>query len=305
MKKQFKMTDLGLLSFYLGIEVKQSSDGIILNQSAYAKRILDKAGLGECNPCHIPIEPRLKLGKNSSAPPTDQTEYRSIVGSLRYLVHTRPDIVYAVRYVSRFMESPTTEHLATLKKILRYVAGSLTLGYRFIQATSEPRLVGYSDSDMAGDIDTRKSTTGMFFFLGPNPVCWQSNKQKVVALSTCEAEYIAAASAACQGVWLARLLGELRGEEARCVELRIDNKSAISLSKNPVLHDRSKHIDTRYHYLRECVEDGRIMTEFICSAGQLADILTKGLARARVAIYLKFPMATECASFMTEQLMSE
>ena len=281
MKAEFQMSDLGLLSFYLSIEVKQDDGKITLNQASYAKRILDKAGMGDCNPCYVPIEPRFKLSKQSSAPPFDATEFRSVVGSLRYLVHTRPDIAFAVGYVSRFMESPTTEHFAAVKKILRYVAGTLRHGCCFRRLEDEPRLVGYSDSDMAGDVDTRKSTTGVMFFLGENLISWQSHKQKVVALSTCEAEYIAATTAACQGVWLARLFGELKDEEAHCVELRIDNKSAISLSKNPVLHDRSKHIDTRYHYLRECVEEGRMKVEYISSEGQLADILTKGLGRAR------------------------
>jgi hypothetical protein len=103
----------------------------------------------------------------------------------------------------------------------------------------------------------------------------------VVALSTCEAEYIAATTAACQGIWLARLLGELQNKEAEKIVLKVDNKSAISLSKNPVLHDRSKHIDTRFHFIRDCVEDGRVEVEFIGTDGQLADILTKALGRVR------------------------
>src|SRR5438105_7139583 len=142
-------------------------------------------------------------------------------------------------------------------------------------------LTGYSDSDMAGSVDTRKSTSGVLFFLGRSPVSWQSVKQKVVALSSCEAEYIAAATAAFQGVWLARLLGELDRKEAEAVGLRVDNKAAIALSKNPMFHDRSKHIDTRFHYICDLVEDGSVEVEHITTEEQLADLLTKGLGRAR------------------------
>jgi hypothetical protein len=134
---------------------------------------------------------------------------------------------------------------------------------------------------MAGDVDTRKSTTGVFFFLGDNPVSWQSQKQKVVALSSCEAEYIAATTAVCQGIWLARLLGDFREEEPKAATLMVDNQSAISLIKNPVFHERSKHIDLRFHYIRECVEKGQILVEFTSTESQLADILTKPLGRVK------------------------
>ena len=121
----------------------------------------------------------------------------------------------------------------------------------YTRLTGGAHLTSYSDSDMAGDVDTRKSTTGVLFFLGQSPISWQLAKQKVVALSSGEAEYIAAATAACQGVWLARLLGELDHKEAEAVGLRVDNKAAIALSKNPMFHDWSKHIDTRFHYIRD------------------------------------------------------
>lgn len=234
-----------------------------------------------CNPVHVPMEPRLKLSKVSSNPPVDTTLYRSIVGSLRYLVHTRPDITFAVGYVSRFMESPTTEHWSAVKHILRYIAGTLNYGCRYGRNIAEAKLVGYSDADMAGDIDDRKSTTGVVFLLGGSPVSWQSQKQKVVALSSCEAEYIAATTAACQGVWLAQLLGDMLGKEAGSATLLVDNKSAIQLCRNPVFHDRSKHIETRYHFIRQCVEGGKIAVDYIHTDEQLADILTKALGRVK------------------------
>jgi hypothetical protein len=289
MKDKFRMSDLGLLKYYLGIEFQQDTSGISLSQGAYASKLLERAGMAGCNPVHVPMEPRLKLSKESKAPAADATLYRSVVGCLRYLVHTRPDISFAVGYVSRFMEKPTTEHLAAVKYLLRYVAGTINLGCRYTSSgdamltgfMGDGSLTGFSDSDMAGDVDDRKSTSGVLFMLGGNPVTWQSTKQKIVALSTCEAEYVAATTAACQGVWLKRLTEDLLNKCHDIPTILIDNKSAIQLCKNPVLHERSKHIEVRYHFIRQCVEEGKINVDYICTDDQLADILTKPLGRNR------------------------
>jgi hypothetical protein len=280
MQAEFKMSDLGPLSFYLGIEVHQQKGRITLSQGAYAARIVEKAGLAGCNPCATPMEPRLKLSKNSSAPTVDETMYRSLVNSLRYLVNTRPDLAFSVGYVSRFLERPTEEHLAAVKRIIRYVVGTVHLGCQYGR-NDNWKLVGYSDSDLTGDIDSSKSTTGLAYLLGENLISWQSQKQKVVALSTCEAEYMAASAAACQGIWLSRLLGDLRNRAVEGVELRIDNQSAMALIKNHVFHDRSKHIRTRYHFIQQSVEEGDIYPVHVCGEDQLADILTKALPKAR------------------------
>jgi hypothetical protein len=281
MQSMFAMSDLGLLSFYLGIEVHQSNASITLKQAAYAAKLVEKAGLADCNPVHIPMEPRLKLSKDSKNPAVDKTLYRSIVGSLRYLVHTHPDITFAVGFVSRFMEEPTTEHWAAVKHLIRYVAGTLHFGCRYERDAGELNLIGFSDADHAGDIDDRKSTTGMVFLLRGSAISWQSQKQKATATSSCEAEYMAASAAACQGIWLRRMLAELLGRDGDTITLLIDNKSAIQLSKNPVFHDRSKHIDIKYHHIRECVQDGRINVDYVRTSEQLADILTKALPRPR------------------------
>jgi hypothetical protein len=180
------------------------------------------------------------LSKKDESSPVDKTKYRSIIGSMRYLVNTRPDIAFVVGIVSRFMEDPRAKHWAAVKQILRYLAGTVNYGCVYT------KLLGYSDSDLAGDVDDRKSTSGSVFLLGNSLVTWVSQKQRMAALSPCEAEYIASANAACQGIWLSRLLGELLGIQAPKVKLLVDNKSAIALSKNPVHHDMSKHIDTKY-----------------------------------------------------------
>lgn len=245
-------------------------------------KILDKAGMSECNPCQVPMEPRLKLYKSQEEKRVDPTRYRSLVGSLRYLINTRPDLAYSVGIVSRFMEEPTVSHMAAVKQILRYVKGSITLGCHYgRKGEGTPELVGFCDSDLAGDVNDRKSTSGAVFFLGSNLITWASLKQKTVAFSSCEAKYMSAATAACQGIWLSRLLGELQNKEAQCVKLKIDNMSAISLSKNPVYHDRSKHIQIRYHFIRNCVEEGSVAVEHVSIGNQLADLLTKPLARVK------------------------
>ena len=273
MKKLFDMSELGLLCFYLGIEVRQDTTGIALRQTHYAKRILKLSGMIGCNPAHTPME-KLKLSRESTAEEVDPTHYRRLIGSLRYLVHTRPDIAFAVRYMSRFMERLTMEHLRAVKRILRYVAATLDCGLHYGRAPDTARFVGYYDSDLAGDVDASKSTTRTMFFLHDCLVCWQSLKQKVVALSSCEAEYIATTTAATQALWLSRMLAELLGRKVDVVELKVDIKSALALAKNPVFHERSKHIRIKYHFIRDCLEDGSIKANHIATTDQLANILT-------------------------------
>ena len=239
MKKKFIMSDLGLLSYYLGIEVKQGDDGITLSQYAYSKKILESAGMQNCNPTATPMEARLKLGKKVEYKVVRPSQYRSIIGSLRYLVNTRPNLAYAVGVVRRFMEAPSQAHWGAVKQILRYLKGTVDLGCKYERGIELiPLLLGYSD--FAGDVEDRKSTTRVVYFLGNNLVTWSSQKQKIVALSSCEAEYVAAAPP-CQGVWLSWLLGDMLGTKEMSLKLLMDNKSEIALSKNPVHHDRSKH----------------------------------------------------------------
>ena len=169
MQKLFKMSDLGLLTYYLGIEVTQSKGEITLCQRGYAEKIIEQAGMAGCNRCNTPMECILKLRKEDDAKPFDPSLYRSIIGSLRYLVHSRPDITHAVGIVSRFMEKPTNTHWTAVKQILRYVQGTLSYGCRYVRGGSGD-ILGYSDSDHAGDVGDRKSTSGHIFFLGKNPI---------------------------------------------------------------------------------------------------------------------------------------
>lgn len=228
------------------------------------------------------MEPKLKLHKDSEGVPVDTTEYRRVIGCLRYLLHTRPDLAYSVGMASRYMEKPTVMHHKVVKQILRYLKGTIHFGLVYARGRCE-ELAGYTDSDLAGDLDDRRSTGGMVFYINGSPVSWCSQKQKTVALSSCEAEFMAATAAACQALWLRNLLGELIACKPKPVNLFVDNKSAIALMKNPVFHGRSKHIDTRYHFIRECVERGQIVVEFVSTEEQRADALTKALPSVKFA----------------------
>ena len=150
------------------------------------------------------------------------------------------------------METPTTTHFKASKRILRYLKGTIDFGL-YYSVSDDCKLIGYSDSDWAGDSNDKKNTTSFVYFLGDTAFTWMSKKQPIVTLSTCEAEYVAAITCVSHGIWLQNLLKELNMSQVEPTEIRIDNKSAIALAKNPVYHDRSKHIDTRYHYIREFI----------------------------------------------------
>jgi hypothetical protein len=185
------------------------------------------------------MEERLKLSRDSMTEEADATQYRRLVGSLCYLIHIRPKLTFSVGYISRFMQQPTTEHQQTVKRIIRYVAGTLDHGLYYPRCPGEAHLVGYNDSDHAGDFNTSKSTGGILFFFGKCLVSWQSVKQQVVVLFSCETEYIAASTASTQALWLVRLLGDLLGRDTGAVELRVDSKSALPWQRTPFFMNRA------------------------------------------------------------------
>ncbi|CAM8902096.1 unnamed protein product [Rhodiola kirilowii] len=274
------MSDLGKLTYYLGIEVHQQKEGISLRQERYAHKILCETGMGDCNLSHVPMDLNLRLSKSQKENDIDEKGYRRSIGCLRYLLHTRPDLSYSVGVLSRYMQEHKESHGAALKQVLRYLRGTASLGL-FFKRTNEIGLVGYSDSSHNVDVDDGKSTTGHIFYLEGCPITWCSQKQETLALSSCEAEFMAATEAAKQASWLQDLQGEIVGKTSKKVTIRVDNKSAIALTKNPVFHGRSKHIHTRYHFIRECVENEQVEVENIPGNKQKADILTKALGRIK------------------------
>jgi hypothetical protein len=212
MKKLFSMSDLGLLSYYLGLEVNQEGSTITICQGAYAKKIVEQCQMTGCNPVDTPMEQRVRPMTAKPGTERNVTQYRSIIGSLRYLVNSRPDIAFAVGVASRFMEAPDKEHWAMVKRIVRYIAGTIHHGLTYKKNdSSDLSLLGFTDSDHSGDLVHRRSISGVIFYIGSNLVTWTSQKQKVVTLSSCEAEYVAAATGACQSMWLCMLLTDLTG----------------------------------------------------------------------------------------------
>ncbi|KAE8671027.1 hypothetical protein F3Y22_tig00112000pilonHSYRG00251 [Hibiscus syriacus] len=278
MTREFEMTDLGLMKFFLGLEVRQVETGIFVSQETYAKEILKKYNMENCNPVSTPMEPGAKLSKFDGGERVDASRYRSLVGSLRYLTCTRPDLSLSVGIVSRFMEEPVYSHWKALKRILRYIQGTVSLGL-FYSKAEDYKLVGYSDSDWCGDIDDRKSTSGYVFFMGDTAFTWLSKKQPIVTLSTCEAEYVAASWCVCHAIWLRNLLSKMELKQLGVTVIHVDNKSAIELAKNPVNHERSKHIDVRFHFIRDHVKEGSVELVHVASQDQVADIFTKPLPK--------------------------
>ncbi|XP_014496687.1 uncharacterized protein LOC106758263 [Vigna radiata var. radiata] len=283
MLQEFEMSDLGQLSYFLGIEFTKTDEGMLMYQHRYALDMLTKFNMLHCNSANTPTEVDLKLEKDPEEEVVDPTEYRRMVGSLRYLFNTRPDISYSVGLISRYMQNPRVSHLNVVKRILRYLKG--TYKYGILLTKGEPggevRVIAYSDSDWCGDKGDRKSTVGYVFFLGGAPILRSSTKEPVVALSSCEVEYIATCEASCQAVWLCSLIRELKIEAKEKVRLLMDNKLAIDLTKHPTSHGRSKHIETRFHYIREQVSRGKIEVVYYRSEDQITDVLTKALKNER------------------------
>jgi len=208
---EFEMNDLGKLSYFLGIEFTQTKYGVIMHQTKYTRDLLKKFSMEQSHSAITPAESGMKLEHNSDEEGVNPAIYRSIVGSLRYLCNTRPDLSSSVGVVSRYMQDPKTSHLLVVKRIMRYLHGTEQFGVLL----SNEELVGYSDADWCGDRTDQRSTAEYMFFLGKTPISWSSTKELVVALSSCEAEYIAASEAACQAIWLCSLLKDL-GIKQRC-----------------------------------------------------------------------------------------
>ncbi|XP_057985399.1 secreted RxLR effector protein 161-like [Hevea brasiliensis] len=205
MTLEFEMTDIGLMTYYLGLEVKQIEDGIFISQEGYAKKILEKFKMLDCNPVNMLMECGVKLSKFDSEEKVDSTLFKSLVGSLRYLTFSRPDILFSVGLVSHFMEAPVFSHMNVAKRILHYLKGTIDFGL-FYSSSNKFKLVGFCDSNFARDVDDRKSTMGFVFFMGDCAITWSSKNQSIVTLSTCESEYVAATSYTCHAIWLRRLL---------------------------------------------------------------------------------------------------
>jgi hypothetical protein len=277
---EFEMKDLGLMHYFLGLEVWQSPGRIFLNQGKYTVEILKRFDMLECKSMNTPMEAKLKLLVDTSSDLIDATLYRQIIGSLMYLTNTRPDICFAVNTLSQFLVEPRRVHLVAAKHVMRYLKGTLDYGLSY-DGDHDFTLIGYTDADWAGSVADRKSTSGCCFSMGSTMISWQSRKQSSIALSTAEAEYIDACSASCEAIWLRKLLTGLFDLEMRATAILCDNQSCIKMTENPVFHDRSKHIEIRYHFIRDMVQRGALKLQYISTDEQVADVMTKPLSRVK------------------------
>ncbi|PKU59087.1 Retrovirus-related Pol polyprotein from transposon TNT 1-94 [Dendrobium catenatum] len=279
LRSQFALKQLGNISLFLGIQVLQSTNGYFLSQQHYATKLLIDAGFENSKSAPTPIAPSpTKLGQTTQPFP-DPTLYRRLAGSLQYLTITRPDIAFATNRVCHHMQNPTEQNYKDLKRILRYINGTLSHGLPISPGSLE--LHSYSDADWASDSSDRKSISGFCTFLGPNLISWTVKKQATVAKSSTEAEYRSLSAANSEVVWLRRLAAELHLPQPNPTTIHCDNTSAIAIAKNPVFHARTKHIEIDYHFIRQQISAGDIKLVHISSKDQVADIFTKPFSITR------------------------
>ncbi|KAJ0520490.1 putative RNA-directed DNA polymerase [Helianthus annuus] len=273
---EFEMKDLGRLKYFLGIEVLRSKHGIFMCQKKYVLDLLAETGMVDCKPADTPMIANQKLYMEERADLADKGRYQRIVGKLIYLSHTRPDIAYAVGVASQFMHQPQKDHMEAVLRIIRYLKGTTGHGILF-KPNGHLETQLYTDADWAGDKGDRRSTSGYFTLVGGNLVTWRSKKQKVVALSSAEAEFRGIARGVTEVLWIRRLLTEIGYPPQETSKIWSDNEAAIQISENPVQHDRTKHIEVDRHFIKEKLEAGIITLPFVRSEDQLADILTKAV----------------------------
>ena len=276
MQKEFEMSMMGELKFFLGLQIHQGQNGIFISQRKYTHELLKKFKMDESKPVATPMCTSTKLDKDKTGKDVDKKLFRGIIGSLLYLTASRPDIMNAVCVCARFQAEPKESHLLAVKRILRYLKGTTDLGLWYPK-NNKFNLIGYSDADFAGCNIDRKSTSGICHLLGDCLVSWASRKQNSISLSTTEAEYVAAGCCCTQILWIKSTLLDF-GISSQCIPIKCDNTSAINLTKNPIQHSRTKHIDVKHHFIRELIANKEVQLEFISTKDQLADIFTKPLS---------------------------
>jgi len=285
--KRFEMKDLGEAKVILGLEIRRDKalGTLKLSQGKYAAQSLEKVGMAECNPIGTPLEVGLQLVKADES--DDALPYREAVGSLMYLmVGTRPDLAFAVGKTSRFVSCYGKEHWAAIKRVLRYVKGSMDKGLVF-DKNSSCVLPGFTDAERAGDHETRRSTTGFTFIFGGAAGSLGFKLRKTVALSTMEAQYMALCEASKEAVWLNKLVQSVATEglrtaiSGRPINIKVDSSGCIDFSKNPVEHKRTKNIDIRYRFVREAITTEKVTLEHCAADDMVADPMTKELGKTK------------------------
>eukprot|EP00253_Pinus_taeda_P020510 PITA_20510 len=277
--REFKLKDMGLMHYFLSMEVWQKDGELFVSQGKYTNDLIKRFNMEKCKPMQTPLVGNWRKEVATSREEVEATVYRQFVDSLMYLMNTQPDLCYAVNQLSQAMVQPTKMFWKAEKHVLRYFKGISQYGlwYRW---TKGVKLQGFTNADWAGSPSNQKSTSGEIFNLGSVVVSWYSKKQRSVALSSAEAEYLAASQVACEAILMRKILVGLFDQRMDPTMIYCDNQSCIKLSENPVFHDRSKHINIWYHHLRDCVARRIMLLQYI-SEEQDADILTKALSKCK------------------------
>ncbi|CCO30980.1 Retrovirus-related Pol polyprotein from transposon TNT 1-94 Includes: RecName: Full=Protease [Rhizoctonia solani AG-1 IB] len=287
MAKSFDIVDLGEPQMFVGVEIERDRKAgtLKISQRRYIEDILKRFGMENCKPCVTPMAEVPNLPK-LDAPTVNRTLYQRGIGSLMYaMISTRGDIAYATGLLAQHAANPGEEHWKALQRVLRYLRGSTNLGIIFDRSRPS-ELVGFVDADYAGDPNTSRSTSGWIFKMTGGSIAWSSRKQPTISLSSTEAEYVAAASAARELIWVRGFLSELGFTQNGPTVVYTDNQSSMALSKNPGNHQNTKHIRVKYHFIREMIELKEIELKFIPTDEQIADMLTKPLGRVKFPTFV-------------------
>ena len=282
LSKRFKMKDMGILKWFLGIKFEYEPNCIKMSQTDFIERLLSKFSMNDSNPKTLPCDVNInKFDFEDSKLLDDPRIYREIVGSLIYLMTcSRPDLSYVVTKLSQYMSKPTDAHLKLARNVLKYLKGTMMNKLSYEKSSEPLELIGYCDSDWAGSED-RKSISGFCYCLSKNGslISWKTKKQNVVSLSSCEAEYTALSFAIQEGNFLSQLFADFCVVERNLFHLNVDNQGAIHLANNQVCNQRSKHIDVKYHYIRHEIKEGHCKLLYVPSKKNLADMFTKAVPR--------------------------
>lgn len=298
--KSFIVKDLGPLTYFLGVEVAHCKEGLFLSQHKYTVDMLRKFKMDGAKPVSTPMSSKLPTLQGS----TDATEYRSAIGGLQYLTLTRPDIAFTVNKLAQHMATPLASHWDAVKRLFRYLKGSLHHGL-LLQRSSSLNLTAFTDSDFGGDLTDGKSTSAYIVFLGSNPISWRSRKQRGIARSSTEAEYRALAAAALEVCWLHHLFAELGLSPPTTPQILCDNMGATRLALNPVQHSRMKHIAIDLHFVHDLASKGKLTVSYVNTQDQLADLLTKPLARARFRLLRSKTSVADGTSILRGRIRKE